>query len=88
MISDHGQEAELLSRHLMYLCSHSMPRVRSVLLVPHLWPSITERPLPLSGYGLPLVPSCWTAAVPDLAPHHRLISFTEKEVACRLPPAA
>ena len=32
VISDHGQEAELLSRHLMYLCSHSMPHVRAVLL--------------------------------------------------------
>lgn len=32
MISDHGQEAELLSRHLIYLCIHSMPRVCGMLL--------------------------------------------------------
>lgn len=65
VISDHGQEAELLSRHLMYLCSHSMPHVRGVLLgtvsaaIRH-----QGTALPLSGCGLPLVLSWWTRVDP------------------------
>lgn len=34
VISDHTQEAELLSRHLICLRSHSMPHVCGVLLSP------------------------------------------------------
>lgn len=42
MISVHGQEAELLSRHLIYLCGRSVPRVWCA--TEYLWAFITQGP--------------------------------------------
>lgn len=66
MIFDRGQEVELLSRHLMYLCSHSMPHVHGVLLgtvsvaICHQGPLWLAAVSSVSGYGLPLVLNQWT----------------------------
>lgn len=42
VISVHGQEAELLSRHLIYLCGRSVPRVWCA--TEYLWAFITQGP--------------------------------------------
>lgn len=86
VISDHGQEAELLSRHLIYLCSHSMPRVCGVLLSMCLWTLTTKGTSGLQPSVLPQVPRQWTRIVPKLAPYHRLCDSVHREKGCRLSP--